>query len=131
MAPRKKPLPSSEDRLISQRTAQRLIREPEFISSLDELENAYLTQWAATRPQEQEKREVAYYGLKAVRDVRARLERLASAAVVRDKQEQIEHERGPKCPSCGAGVGEQHGEGCSILAANLARLNAMTGKPNA
>lgn len=116
---RKKVVVSTDDVLISQRAAQRVMGDPAFLAALDEIEAAYFDRWGDTTPQETAKREVAYYGLKAVRDVRAILQTKANSASVRDKKDQIARDAEPKCPGCGVTDNELHKAECQILANRL------------
>lgn len=86
--PRKKSVAKSKEQVeISQRAAQRIIGDPEIASAFDELEDAYFDQWAKTTPGDAGLREVAYFGMKAVKDVRAILTKRARSAEVRDIKE--------------------------------------------
>lgn len=82
--PAKKSDKTLESVQISQRAAQRLVGDPEIRDAFDELEDAYRGLWEKTTPVETEKRELAYFAFKAVKDVRAILDRRAKSAHVRD-----------------------------------------------
>lgn len=84
MTVRKKVLRSPGDVIISQRACQALLSNQEILAAFDEVEEAYLLGWSNTTPQEQEKREVAYFAFKAINDVRAAITRKARSAHVRD-----------------------------------------------
>lgn len=89
-APRKKCLAKTKEQVeISQRAAQRLLGDTEIVSAFDELEDAYMAAWANTTPGDAGLREVAYFGMKAVKDVRAVLLRSARSAQVRDTKERL------------------------------------------
>ena len=88
-ATRKKRLAKSKEQVeISERAAQRLLGDTEIVSAFDELEDAYLAAWANTTPGDTGLREVAYFGFKAIKDVRALLQRRANNAKARDLKEQ-------------------------------------------
>lgn len=87
MTKRKKALRSPEDVIISQRACQALMSNQEVLAAFEEVEDGYLQGWANTTPQEKDKREVAYFAFKAVKDVRAVLARKAASAQVRDLKE--------------------------------------------
>lgn len=87
----------TEDVVISQRAAQRIVGDAEIISAFEEVGNAYLAQLANSAPLEGEKRNVAYYSYKAIRDVFGCLEQRANRAYARDlkaAQEANEAENG-------------------------------------
>ena len=90
MAPRKNTIATGDDLLLSQRTAQRLVGDPEIISAFEQVRDAYLDIWAKTTPTEAEKRELAYCHYKAVSDVMAVLQRRAKSAHVRDLKDEAE-----------------------------------------
>lgn len=114
---RKRVVVSAEDMLISQRAAQRLMGEPAFVAALEELEAAYFEQWGNTAPNESEKREIAYFGLRAAIAVRERIQGRARSAGFRDSKDAAARALEPKCPGCGVGDGEKHTETCPVLAA--------------
>lgn len=107
---------SPEDMVISQRDAQRLVGEKEIADAFEGLKDGYLAAFANTKPEERERREIAYAHYKAVADVWAELQRRAQGAAVRDKREALERHNVAKCPACGVAEGELHLADCSRMA---------------
>lgn len=87
---------TSDEILISQRNALRLLGDPEFLSALDEVKTAYSSAWIKTRVEEAAKRELLYHSLMAVEDVHTVLKKRAGAAKVRDTQEALAKEHGDR-----------------------------------
>lgn len=87
---------TDETVLISQRNAQRLLGDPEFLSALDEVKKAYSGAWVRTGIAETAKREQLYHSLMAVEDVHTVLKKRAQAAKVRDRQEELAKEHGDR-----------------------------------
>lgn len=75
---------SKEDRLIAQRDAQRIVREPEIAAAFERIKAGYQRAWANTKPDESAKRETAYMCFKAISDMWADLTMQANSAHVRD-----------------------------------------------
>lgn len=93
MATRKNTIATTEELLLSQRTAQRLVGDPEIAAAFDVMKESYIQRWTKTTPAEKEERELAYAHYKAVADVWAHLQRLAKSAHVRDlKAEKAQNE---------------------------------------
>lgn len=88
MLPTKRLAHSTEDMVILQRNAQRIVGDPEIESIFAGLLDGYKAAWAKTTPEERDKRELAYQHFKAVADVWSALKRKASSAHVRDLKEQ-------------------------------------------
>lgn len=81
---------TTDDQLISQRTAQRLLAEPEFCAALEAVKTAYLTGWQRTKPDETARRETAYFAFKAICDLEAVLKTKALSARARDVKDLVD-----------------------------------------
>ena len=87
---------TSDQIVISQRNAQRLLGDPDFLSALEEVKIAYSSAWIRTAVAETAKREQLYHSLMAIEDIHTVLKKRAAAAKVRDTQEALAKEHGDR-----------------------------------
>ncbi len=110
---------TKEEVVLEQQDALRVVGEPAIKAAFEMLKDGYLAEFAATKPDEAGKRELAYAHYKAVADVWGALERKAHGVHVRNLQAVAAQRAKPTCQGCGVQEGEKHAPGCAVLAAHL------------
>ena len=85
---------STQDIVLEQSQAQRIVGDALIREAFEELKDGYLRLWSHTKPDEAAKRELAYVHFKAVADVWSLIERKAQGAHVRALKEAAEKQNG-------------------------------------
>ncbi len=115
----KKVAKTKEDMVLEQGQALRIVGEPIIRDAFEAMKDGYLLAFANTKPEEAEKRELAYAHYKAVADIWAALEAKARNVHVRALQAQADRRGKPTCQGCGVDEGDKHLPDCPVLAAHV------------